>query len=317
MMRRWAVGGPADRSNKMAGISRVVSGGFVALLSALLVSALSLFGIVNAMLGHICMFFAWIVGVVLISTEVMPGRSARHKVWSIAILGVIVLAVDIGILKLKGMTERTEHTNSQLAAPNVPLPGVKPEPAQGNATPMISDSEIKKVAVNHVTVAPSAKPMRPVVLNDSPGSAVSIDHQGETTAGTVNVGVVTRHIRREDEVSLIAWLSQKPSKITLAVTQGDVEAKMYAEEWKAVLGKSGWRVTAIQNVATDRTAYGINVIMHGDSASRRGKLEVYPDEPAYFLVHAFELEGIALNGHRDPKQGSGTLHLFIGTNPSK
>jgi hypothetical protein len=315
VMRRCAVAGPADKSNKIAGTSRVVSGGFVALLLALLVSALSLFGIVSVTLGHIYICLAWVVGVLLISTEVMPGRPARHKVWSIAILGVVVLAIDIGILKLKAMTGRTEHAISQSATPNVSLMGANPAPAQGKASQMIGDSEINKVAVNRVTIAPSAKPVRPVVLNDSSGSAVSISHQGGTSAGTVDVGGVTRHIRREDEVSLIAWLSQKPSKITLAVKQGDVEAKMYAEEWKAVLGKSGWRVTGIQSAATDR-AYGINVNMYGDSASRPGKFEVFPDEPAYFLVHAFELEGIALIGHRDPKQGRGTLRLFIGTNPS-
>jgi hypothetical protein len=254
------------------------------------------------------MFLAWVVGALMMSTEVMPGRPAQRKVWSVAILGLIVLAVDIGILKLKAMTERTERRISQSTSPSVAA-AAEPVQAEGNATPMISGSETKVVA-SHVTVANSAK-LVPIVLDDPPPSAPH-KQRGGIVPASVDGRIVSRHIRREDQVSLIAWLSQKPSQITLAAARGDVEAKMYAEEWKAVLGKSGWRVVGIQHAA-DRTLYGIAVIMHGDSVSRPGKLAVLPDEPAYFLAQAFELEGMRLNGHRDPKQRKGTLYLFMGS----
>ena len=179
---------------------------------------------------------------------------------------------------------------------------------------MISGSETKVVA-SHVTVANSVK-LVPIVLDDPPPSAPH-KQRGGIAPASVDGGVVSRHIRREDQVSLIAWLSQKPSQITLATARGDVEAKMYAEEWKAVLRKSGWSVVGIQNLAADKTLNGITVIMHGDSVSRPGKLAVLPDEPAYFLAQAFELEDMRLNGHRDPKQRKGTLYLLIGSSPTK
>ena len=297
----------------MTRVSRVVGGCVVTLLLALLTSALALFGIVNAMLGHICMFLAWVVGALLISTEVMPGRPAQRKVLSIAILGVIVLAVDIGILKLKAMTERTERPISQSSSPGVAA-AAEPAQAEGNATPMISGSETKVVA-SHVTVANSVK-LVPIVLDDPPPSAPH-KQRGGIAPTSIDSGVVSRHIRREDQVSLIAWLSQKPSQIISATARGDVEAKMYAEEWKAVLRKSGWSVVGIQNLAADKTLNGITVVMHGDSVSRPGKLAVLPDEPAYFLAQAFELEDMRLNGHRDPKQRKGTLYLLIGSSPTK
>lgn len=308
------MGGLADKSNKMTRVSRVVGGCVVTLLLALLTSALALFGIVNAILGHICMFLAWVVGALLISTEVMPGRPAQRKVLSIAILGVIVLAVDTGILKLKAMAERSERRISQSKSPSVAA-AAEPAQAEGNATPMISGSETKVVA-SHVTVANSAK-LVPIVLYDPPRTAAPHRQRGGIPPTSIDSGAVSRHIRREDQVSLIAWLSQKPSQITLATARGDVEAKMYAEEWKAVLGKSGWSVVGIQNLAADKTLNGITVIMHGDSVSRPGKLAVLPDEAAYFLAQAFELEDMRLNGHRDPKQRKGTLYLLIGSNPSK
>lgn len=304
----------AEESNK-AGVSRVVGGSLVALLFALLTSALALSGVVSPMLGHICMFLAWVVGALLISTEAIPGRPAQRKVWSVAILGVIVLAVDIGILKLKAMTERTEHPISQSVSPSVAAAAAEPAQAEGNATPMISGSETKVVA-SHVTVANSVK-LVPIVLDDPPRTAAPHRQRSGIPPTSVDGGAVSRHIRREDQVSLIAWLSQKPSPITLAAARGDVEAKMYAEEWKAVLGKSGWTVVGIQSVAADKTLNGITVIMYGDSVSRPGKLEVLPEEPAYFLAQAFELEDMRLNGHRDPKQRKGTLYLLIGPNPSK
>jgi hypothetical protein len=80
---------------------RILGGGLAALFFGFLIAALSFFGVIPMTLGHICLLLAWLVGTVLISTQIIPGRPVRHKRWMSAGLGTILLVLDIGIVELK------------------------------------------------------------------------------------------------------------------------------------------------------------------------------------------------------------------------
>lgn len=80
---------------------RIVAGGLVALFVALIVAALAVSGVINMTLGHVLMALAFVVGVLIIWTELIPAKPAHHKVaWTVALF-VGMMAGDRGIVRLK------------------------------------------------------------------------------------------------------------------------------------------------------------------------------------------------------------------------
>src|ERR1039458_7308539 len=80
---------------------RVVAGALFALFVAFIVAALAVFGVISMALGHIFMVCAFAVGVLIIWTELIPAKPARHKIaFTVALLSVM-LAADFAIIKLK------------------------------------------------------------------------------------------------------------------------------------------------------------------------------------------------------------------------
>jgi len=91
----------AEQQPKMSKVSRVVAGGLVALFFALIIGALTVFGVINMTLGHIFVFLAWIVGSLLIVTEIISGKPTRHKALWVVALAAILYFGDQGIMHLK------------------------------------------------------------------------------------------------------------------------------------------------------------------------------------------------------------------------
>jgi hypothetical protein len=80
---------------------RIVAGGLFALFFAFIVAALTVFGVINMALGHIFMACSFAVGVLIIWTELIPARPARHKLaFTFALLAVLLVA-DLAIVKVK------------------------------------------------------------------------------------------------------------------------------------------------------------------------------------------------------------------------
>ncbi len=94
-----------ERPTRLFKLARVVGGGLAALFFALVIAALTVFGVINVVLGHVFMAFAWLVGVVLICTEILPGGRPKHQTWAICGLGLIMVIGDAGMLKLKHLAE--------------------------------------------------------------------------------------------------------------------------------------------------------------------------------------------------------------------
>jgi len=112
-------------------ISRVVAGGLFALFFGLLIQALSLLGVITTASGHIFMFFCWLVGALLIVTEIIPGKPARHKVAWVILLGVGLLGVDLMAI-MKGPAGATQE---KAAFTPSPQPSMSVAPSQTPATP--------------------------------------------------------------------------------------------------------------------------------------------------------------------------------------
>jgi hypothetical protein len=76
-------------------ISRVLAGGLFALFSGSIIQALTLFGVITMNSGHFFMGIAFVAGVLMITTEILPLRPTRHKVGAIVILGLVLGVIDM------------------------------------------------------------------------------------------------------------------------------------------------------------------------------------------------------------------------------
>src|SRR5437016_10690286 len=76
-------------------LSSVAAGGLFALFVGLLIQALTIFGVLTVITGHIFMFLAFLVGALIIATEMLPLKPARHKVVSIALLLFVLVTIDV------------------------------------------------------------------------------------------------------------------------------------------------------------------------------------------------------------------------------
>jgi len=123
-----------DDQSTMSRVSRVVSGGLGALFCALIFGALTVFGVINMTLGHVLMSCAWIVGSLLIVTEVIPGKRSRHKVISVCGLAIVLFFGDRAIVVYVKSHERPEAGQVPIATPTTKLEE-QPNPRQSSLPP--------------------------------------------------------------------------------------------------------------------------------------------------------------------------------------
>jgi hypothetical protein len=82
----------------------------------------------------------------------------------------------------------------------------------------------------------------PISLNNSPGSAVSVNQQGGTTAGTINYGPVQRRLTAAQRTALVTCLKTAPagSAIFLMFSQYNFEAQTFSDDFQSALVDGGW-----------------------------------------------------------------------------
>jgi hypothetical protein len=125
--------------NAIYRVSRVVGGGLVALFAALLLGALTVFGIINVNLGHLLLFLAWVVGAIFISTELMRGKTAKHKTLAVVGLLLFFLVADWEILKLKRLQDTPSQAIQQTLHDSEEEPKVTPVAPQPENRPTPSN----------------------------------------------------------------------------------------------------------------------------------------------------------------------------------
>jgi len=104
--------------NPVNNINRVISGGLFALFAGLIFQALTLFGVISVLAGHIAIVTAWIVGSVLIATEILLGRKVGHKAIWIVSLGMLLLALDLWAMHVRhGLDVAGESQSNQPQKP--------------------------------------------------------------------------------------------------------------------------------------------------------------------------------------------------------
>jgi hypothetical protein len=110
--------------DQQSSAKRIIAGGLFALFCALVIAALTVFGIISMMLGHIFMSAAGLVGGLLIWTEVIPSRPAKHKmVWTL-LLWIIMGGADFWFVKYKEAEAREAPKAAPL--PTQPQAPIKP-----------------------------------------------------------------------------------------------------------------------------------------------------------------------------------------------
>ena len=117
-----------DTQSGIYRVGRVVGGGLLALFVALVLGALTVFGVNNIGLGHLLLFLAWAVGAILISTELMARKTAKQKISAVLGLLLFFLGLDWGILKLKRLQDISSRPNLQTSDDSAKEPKVIPSP---------------------------------------------------------------------------------------------------------------------------------------------------------------------------------------------
>lgn len=101
----------------------IFAGGLFALFTALLVAALTVFGIISMILGHMFMLAAAIVGMAIIWTEVFPAKKPKHKFVSSLILVLVFGIADYAIVKHKEReSEAMKPIQTEPSVPATALP---------------------------------------------------------------------------------------------------------------------------------------------------------------------------------------------------
>jgi hypothetical protein len=180
-------------------VKRIISGGLFALFLVLVFEALALFGVISMAAGHIAVFAAWVVGSILISTEVIPGKKVPHKILAILGLAVLLACLDLWAIRVKfsldaesrrpqvtlrpqPQTEKKleqpelhEDNTVTTAAASIPSAGLPRRSSANRSNPLPIVGKDKGMVVEHVT--------------QGVGSAFSVNQQGGVTAGTI-IGVL-------------------------------------------------------------------------------------------------------------------------------
>jgi hypothetical protein len=87
-----------DQDNSL---KRIVAGGLFALFFACIVAALTVFGFFSMTLGHVFMVAAAGVGTLIIWTEIIPAKPAKHKIVFTVLLLLVLRVSDFAIVKHK------------------------------------------------------------------------------------------------------------------------------------------------------------------------------------------------------------------------
>ena len=103
-------------------VSRVVAGGLFALFLGSITQALQLFGIINATSGHVFMFIAFMVGILIITTEVLPLKPTKHKVAAIIVLAVLLGAIDAAASLYANKRDAGKASSGASTAASQPTP---------------------------------------------------------------------------------------------------------------------------------------------------------------------------------------------------
>ncbi|HEY4354355.1 MAG TPA: hypothetical protein VGN16_01295 [Acidobacteriaceae bacterium] len=123
-------------------IKHVLAGGLFALFVALIVAAVTVFGVISMVLGHIFIAIAGLVGTVIVWAEIFPQRRFWVKAALTLILWVAVVLGDWKIIQFKHAEEQAAHA----VVPSAVQPNTQPPPkdATPNAIPPSGPSTPKR-----------------------------------------------------------------------------------------------------------------------------------------------------------------------------
>jgi hypothetical protein len=112
------VPGDIDSGHGKSGsfVKRIISGALFALFCALLIGALTVFGLISMTLGHVFMICAAIVGTIIIFTELFPMKTPKHKLGFAVLFWTLFGGADYAIVRYKA-SELISTPRAPAAAP--------------------------------------------------------------------------------------------------------------------------------------------------------------------------------------------------------
>lgn len=98
--------------------SHLSAHGLIALFFAFVLGALAVSGITSTNIGHVLWFFAWLAGSIFILAEVLQAKSLPFRLLFCGVLGVLIIASDLWIMRSKRQqdpaTQTPEHVTGGL-----------------------------------------------------------------------------------------------------------------------------------------------------------------------------------------------------------
>jgi len=181
-----------SEEQKMSRIGRIVSGGLLSLFVALVLGALTVFGIINSNVGHLLLFLAFAVGSFLLSTDLMAGKSTKLKL--LAVLGLLLffIAADWEIQRLKKTQDSPPPQNTAIR------PGVTTD-APGRDTPQLDSRTSSPLPDSRMSPPPET-----TSKVDETRASVSPVESLTNLGWTVNPGGANKALQFNDNYSHIS-----------------------------------------------------------------------------------------------------------------
>jgi hypothetical protein len=126
---------PLSKSPPRLSLSRIAAGGLFALFFGSLIQALTLLGVITMNSGHVFMLVAFAAGALLLTTEILPVKPRRHKVVSVIMLGLVLVAIDVGSVFYVAWRDRKTETSPQTALTPPPTVTATSAPAATSPSP--------------------------------------------------------------------------------------------------------------------------------------------------------------------------------------
>jgi hypothetical protein len=302
--QNWCYYAPIMRAIKLL-MLLVGSAAFTAVM-ALILAALSIYGIINMGAARVLLFIAWLIGIAgVVGSEIVCSKPWKHYV-SIGLIFAVVFGGSLIWLDQWAARTKAEQ-DARTTVPPLPR-GITNPPAP----PAIAFVKTPKRLLNLPPVTGN---------NNTVGSQIcpgGICAGGDITGNpsvTNNFGPPSRQIHPEDREAITAILKKTPGKIQIRYLEGGDEPRQFAIDMKKILEKAGWEVLGVWPNVLGADAKGLMIIFHSDEAARNGAQvnNAFAVTLAQALTKA-NMASISIEGHKDEPQDS--ISLIVAAYPN-
>ena len=127
-----------------------------------------------------------------------------------------------------------------------------------------------------------------------------------------------RAINDESKAKIISTLSILTGAASIQGLYGDNESIAYAQIWREIFRKAGWKIIGGNMYMTEKPVVGAIIKLHGENTRNKdGRLSFEETDPSYFAYKALLDQKVPTVFEYEPSQEINSVSIFIGLSSSK